>query len=119
MSNIKTHQGNKAWDGRFPHCDQRILHAPGECKFCDDCSLLQFMRQMWGINFTGHHDMENEHGHPMSPCPAEVARPLELLNRWHGNTPKTEKQLKEQDEAFEQTVKKFFEDKEETKTNMS
>lgn len=39
---------------RFPHCDQRILHAPGECEFCDACPQWQQLRKAWGIAFTGH-----------------------------------------------------------------
>jgi len=39
---------------QFPHCDQRILHAPGECEFCDRHPGWQQLRQAWGIAFTGH-----------------------------------------------------------------
>jgi hypothetical protein len=39
---------------RFPHCDQRILHAPGECEFCDEREDWQALRKAWGIAFTGH-----------------------------------------------------------------
>ncbi len=38
----------------FPHCDQRILHAPGECEYCDGHPEWQALRQSWGIAFTGH-----------------------------------------------------------------
>lgn len=38
----------------FPHCDQRVLHAPGECEFCDACPEWQALRKAWGIAFTGH-----------------------------------------------------------------
>lgn len=37
-----------------PHCDQRVLHAPGECEFCDARPEWQALRQAWGIAFTGH-----------------------------------------------------------------
>lgn len=37
----------------FPHCDQRVLHAPGECEFCDACPEWQALRKAWGIAFTG------------------------------------------------------------------
>lgn len=40
--------------GQFPHCDQRILHAPGECEYCDGRPDWQAVRQAWGIAFTGH-----------------------------------------------------------------
>lgn len=39
---------------QFPHCDSRILHAPGECEFCDRRSEWQELREAWGIAFTGH-----------------------------------------------------------------
>lgn len=39
---------------RFPHCDQRVLHAPGECEFCDMNPMWQELRKAWGIAFTGH-----------------------------------------------------------------
>lgn len=39
---------------QFPHCDQRILHAPGECEYCDGHPQWQAIRQAWGIAFTGH-----------------------------------------------------------------
>jgi len=38
---------------QFPHCDPRILHAPGECEFCDDRPEWQQLRTGWGIAFTG------------------------------------------------------------------
>jgi hypothetical protein len=65
----------------FPHCDARILHAPGECEYCDD-SGLQPAREAWGIAFTGH----PEEG--KVPCPGETARGSENLNAWSGNRAK-------------------------------
>lgn len=66
---------------RFPHCDQRILHAPGVCEFCDKQQEWQELRQAWGINFTGQHDPEK------IICPAEQARTLENMEKWYGNVP--------------------------------
>jgi hypothetical protein len=37
-----------------PHCDSRVLHAPGECEYCDQRKEWQELRQAWGIAFTGH-----------------------------------------------------------------
>ena len=37
-----------------PHCDQRVLHAPSECEFCDQRPEWQELRRAWGIAFTGH-----------------------------------------------------------------
>lgn len=36
---------------QYPHCDPRILHAPGTCEYCDQ-SGLQEVREAWGIAFT-------------------------------------------------------------------
>ncbi|MEU7174649.1 MULTISPECIES: hypothetical protein [Micromonospora] len=38
----------------MPHCDQAVLHAPGECTYCDAHPDWQELRQLWGIAFTGH-----------------------------------------------------------------
>lgn len=68
---------------RFPHCDSNVLHAPGECVYCDGQPGLQSLRERLGINFTGHYDEDKE------PCPAEMHRDLDTINRWPGNTPRT------------------------------
>lgn len=65
----------------YPHCDSEVLHAPGECKYCDMYPDAQAARQTGGINFTGHSDEDK------APCPSEVRRPLERINRWGGNVP--------------------------------
>ena len=57
----------------FPHCDQRILHAPGECDYCDECPEWQQLRLDWGICFTGH---EPDGFNTWVRCPADVARPV-------------------------------------------
>lgn len=89
----------------FPHCDQRILHAPGECEYCNDHPDWQALREAWGIAFTGHPPRgdlpqcaqpitglgypavcQQPEGHPegeckpypvsdILPCPADFARP--------------------------------------------
>lgn len=65
----------------YPHCDQHLLHAPGECEYCDKYPFAQERRFVAGINFTGH-------DWPGSiSCPAERLRPLSDINRWPGNTP--------------------------------
>jgi hypothetical protein len=74
-------------DFQVPHCDQRVLHAPGECQVCDAQPEWQWLRQTWGINFTGHHEKTDERGHPLLPCPSETARPLGRINQWDGNVP--------------------------------
>jgi hypothetical protein len=39
---------------QFPHCDQRVLHSPGECEYCDRHPEWQALREAWGIAYTGH-----------------------------------------------------------------
>lgn len=69
---------------QFPHCDQRVLHAPGECKYCDTRPDWQALRLAWGIAFTGYEPDGNE-----LPDPATAARGLASVNRWHGNVAQT------------------------------
>lgn len=71
----------------WPHCDARVLHAPGECEFCDG-SGLQDVREMWGINFTGHHEPG------LLLCPAEAQRDLSQINAWPGNAPSVENDIR-------------------------
>lgn len=66
---------------QFPHCDQRILHAPGECELCDEHPEWQELRSAWRICFTGYEPDKNE-----LPCPATVTRSLSDINSWPGNT---------------------------------
>lgn len=70
---------------QFPHCDQRVLHAPSECEFCDMHPEWQALRQGWGIAFTGHPPADDQ-----MPCPADWARPPGSESdhrRWPGNRP--------------------------------
>jgi hypothetical protein len=70
---------------QFPHCDPRVLHAPGACEFCDMHPDWQELRRMWNINFTGHYDPEK------MQCPAEAERPFDVIEMWSGNRPWPEK----------------------------
>lgn len=67
---------------QFPHCDARVLHAPGECEFCDMHPEWQALRVSWGIAFTGYEPEGSE-----LPDPATHARGLDNVHRWYGNTP--------------------------------
>lgn len=69
----------------FPHCDNKVLHAPGQCEYCDEHPDWQHLRQVWGICFTGEPNPNK------IPCPAEQARPLESINKWGGNAPNVKK----------------------------
>lgn len=64
---------------QFPHCDPRILHAPGECEFCDKHKDWQELRLKWGIAFTGFEPEGTE-----LPCPADHARG-DAHTKWYGN----------------------------------
>jgi hypothetical protein len=66
---------------KYPHCDQRVLHAPGECKYCDQYSDAQNERMAEGINFTGHQEPD------LLPCPSDSARGLGGAHVWGGNRP--------------------------------
>jgi hypothetical protein len=71
--------------GQFPHCDQRILHAPLECQYCDMHPDWQALRAAWGIAFTGYTPEGTE-----LPCPADHARG-DSHKKWHGNIAQPEK----------------------------
>lgn len=62
-----------------PHCDDLVLHAPGNCKYCDMFPDIQQARIKNGVNFTGENDPKKKQ------CPAEVRRSLDTINRWGGN----------------------------------
>lgn len=63
----------------FPHCDQRILHAPGQCRYCDLYSDRQHERLLSGVAFTGQTPVQGQR-----PCPADEARPTGTPS-WHGH----------------------------------
>lgn len=69
----------------YPHCDQMILHAPGECQYCDAYPDWQRLRYDWGVAFTGH---EIGRDGAVVPCPADVSRPDGAHQMWGGNRPK-------------------------------
>ena len=63
------------------HCDQKILHAPGVCPYCDHYPEAQALREWWGINFTGEHDLNK------TECPSNYHRTDEMRDMWPGNRP--------------------------------
>jgi len=69
-----------------PHCDPRILHAPGECEVCDKYSDWQELRKLWGIAFTGKPPEAREPFRIELPCPADYNRG-QNVHRWFGNRP--------------------------------
>lgn len=75
-----------------PHCDQDILHAPGECRYCDAEPLWQQLRVLWGIAFTGHPPRITTSGggraYEEIACPSDIRRLGGVANRWPGNQPR-------------------------------
>jgi len=85
----------------YPHCDSNVLHAPKECVYCDEHPGDQIFRALSGVNFTGHYDEEKQ------LCPSERVRPLETIEKWHGNIAMTPQQQAIDDEywaEFEQQL---------------
>lgn len=70
----------------FPHCDTQVLHAPGECLYCDKMPARQALRIVWDIAFTGHKPVEGE-----MPCPSDKKRGLGQAHLWSGNAPTLER----------------------------
>jgi hypothetical protein len=66
----------------MPHCDSSILHAPGECEYCDGYPEWQVYRKLARIAFTGQPLKEG-----FAPCPSTWFRTPELRDRWYGNAP--------------------------------
>lgn len=94
---------------QFPHCDQRILHKPGECEYCDKHPEWQELRKVWGIAFTGHsgETTETEYGSKMLPCPAEFNRGMKSINSWYGNVPENAENKAKRDSYFAQLAKEL------------
>lgn len=67
---------------QFPHCDAAVLHAPGECTYCDKHPDWQSLRHFWGIAYTGHEPAEHE-----VPCPSDARRGTHGAHTWGGNRP--------------------------------
>lgn len=96
-------------EAKFPHCDSRVLHAPGKCVFCDEYPDKQTERENKNIAFTGE-DFWPQDGvkfRPKSQCPAEEARSLEVINAWSGNRAITQGQLDVQSEQVRDLMSKY------------
>lgn len=70
---------------QFPHCDQRILHAPGVCAYCDQHPEWQELRSAWGIAFTGKTPELKGPQQMELPCPADFNRGANHTKWWGGN----------------------------------
>lgn len=62
-----------------PHCDDLILHAPGECKVCDYYPTLQQLLVDLRVNYTGGRKAG------FATSFAERRRPLHCVYAWEGN----------------------------------
>jgi hypothetical protein len=63
-----------------PHCDARVLHAPGTCFYCDQHPQWQQLRMLWGVAFTGRQPADGE-----IACPSDFLRGLNASAAWPGN----------------------------------
>lgn len=68
--------------GALPHCDQRVLHRPGTCRYCDEHPEMQATRMIWGIAYTGESPKVGE-----LPCPSDAIRGQAGAHVWLGNQP--------------------------------
>jgi hypothetical protein len=78
---------NKELISQYPHCDSRVLHAPGECSVCDKHPEWQELRKMWGIAFTGKEPAEKSPFWRELPCPSDANRGKGGAHIWYGNRP--------------------------------
>jgi hypothetical protein len=78
----------------LPHCDQSVLHAPGECRYCDERPEWQALRVIWGVSFTGHPVVADTGVKVM--CPSDAARGIGGAHVWPGNTPKQDNATKDE-----------------------
>lgn len=74
----------------FPHCDSNVLHAPGQCVYCDEYPAMQEERRLDGVNFTGQTNPD------LKPCPAVSARSLDTIEKWSGNVAKKPPERKQE-----------------------
>lgn len=70
----------------FPHCDPRVLHAPGTCAYCDQHPERQALREAWAIAFTGQAPGPSIYGPPLLPDPAATQCGSDP-HIWGGNRP--------------------------------
>lgn len=77
------------------HCDNRTLHSPGVCKYCDKYPEAQELRKQLGVRFSDELIVDER-----IPCPAMAARSFDHLNAWGGNQPHGPAITEEQKEYF-------------------
>lgn len=85
-----TRQHHAEYPDSAPHCDARVVHAPGECVWCDVAEEVhgwQTQRREGGRAFTGH---APDAMAGQLPCPSDVARGKAGAHVWGGNRPTQE-----------------------------
>lgn len=68
-------------NAQFPHCDSGVLHAPGECTYCDLHPDWQKERIQKSVNFTGQSESLK------TTCPSDATRGTGGAHVWGGNRP--------------------------------
>lgn len=82
-----------------PHCDALVLHAPAAgCTVCNKYPDLQALRLANRIAFTGQARDADVPG--QRPCPSQVLRSLDKIERWPGNIPLTPREVAARDAAW-------------------
>ena len=89
------------------HCDNLVLHAPADCKYCDHQPELQAFRLSSGIDFTG--GTQHVHLYNWRPCPSQVMRSLEKSQAWGGNVAMTAEMEAARDAALAAANRKVAE----------
>lgn len=56
----------------FPHCAPRILHAPGECIYCDTQKDWQYLRKVWGHSIYGLYSRRRRASMSRRLCAKEI-----------------------------------------------
>lgn len=76
-------KGLASWpEAAYPHCDMDVLHAPGECEYCDRYPERQTKRREARVAFTGHKPRRGER-----ECPSDKRRGKGGAHVWPGNRP--------------------------------
>jgi len=66
--------------------------------------VRQAERESADVNYTGEYDPAK------SLCPAEAFRPVEKINRWYNNTPRTKEQADIDAAEYQKALRKAFVD---------
>jgi hypothetical protein len=70
------------------HCDGRVIHAPGECEYCDKYGVMQQIQRMALMVCFTNQTPEQLTTKGWKPCPAMYVRGADSINSWGGNVAK-------------------------------